>query len=342
MKPNPKFYPNSEIAEYLTNVATAYEIKNKNYFRIVSYQNAADIIQNYPKSVYEIWQQDKKLLDDIPGIGATILGKLDYLFSNGKYHPGHVLAFADIHPAVFVLTKVNGIGPKIAYKLTTQLKFPQKNPLKIFGRLIKYAKSGKIKDLESFGQKSEDSILQNTLSYLGRQNRMDLKTAQKIAADLISYLKIKFPQVEFIPLGSLRRLSPSVGDIDIAAKSDQAQDIINYFVNYPLNIQTISQGPKKASIKINHDIRLDLMVQSQKSFGSLLQHFTGSKIHNIKLRRYAETLGLSLSEYGIKDLKTGHLHTFDTEKEFYKFLKLNYIEPQNRVGESEIETAKMI
>jgi len=337
-----KTYSNAEIAEYLTNVATAYEIKNKNYFRIVSYQNAADIIQNYPKSIYEIWQKDKKLLDDIPGVGSTILGKLDYLFTKDKYHPGHIRAFAGIHPAVFILTKINGIGPKIAHKLATNLKFSKTDPIKILERLISYAKKGKIRNLETFGQKSEDSILKNTLNYLGRQKRLDLKSAQKIANNLITYLKKSFTNTEFIPLGSLRRLAPSIGDIDIAAKSDKAENIINHFVNYPLNIHTISKGPKKASIKIDHDIRLDLMVQPPKSFGSLLQHFTGSKIHNIKLRRYALTLGFSLSEYGIKNLKTGKIYTFETEKEFYNFLKLAYIEPQFRVGESEIETAKMV
>lgn len=332
-----KLYTNSEIAEFLTNIATAYEIKRKNFFRIVSYQNAAETIISHSKPIQELWEKDKKSLDELPGIGQSILEKIDYLFTHNKPHPYIQRAFKNIHPAVFTFTKINGVGPKIAYKLTKSLIFSKK-PLKALDQLTKYAKEGKIRNLSTFGDRSEKAILENTLAFLGKTKRLEYDQASQIAMDIISYLKEKFSDVEFVPLGSLRRHAETVGDIDIAAKSDLTQEILNRFVLYPNNIQTIVKGPKKASIRIYRDTRVDLMVQPQ-SFGSLIQHFTGSKQHNILLRRYAQNLGFSVSEYGIKELSTQKLFTFENETDLYHFLKLEYIKPEKRVGENEIELA---
>lgn len=335
-----KTFTNAEIAEFLTNIATLYEIKNKNRFRIISYQNAADNIMTYPESIFDIWQKDKKLLGNIPGIGKSIQEKLDYLFIHQKPSPKVEKIFKGINPAIFVFTKINGIGPKIAYKLTKNLKFTSKDPIKLIEQLIQYANKHKIRVIETLGEKSENMILENALNFLGRKKRMDFKIALNIANKVIFYLKKQFPDIEFIPLGSLRRCSQTVGDIDIAAKSLNATEIINHFVDYPESLQTIVKGPKKASIRIKNDVRIDIMVQPPKSFGSLLQHFTGSRQHNILLRRYAIKLGYSLSEYGIKNLKTGKINTFENENDFYNFLKLCYIDPCNRLGENEIETAQ--
>lgn len=334
-------YSNQEIADLLTNIATAYEIKNKNYFRIISYQNAADTINTYPQSIYQIWHQDKLQLDAIPNIGPTILKKLDYWFTHGRYHPAVIKAFKNIHPAVFTFTKINGIGPKIAYKLTQNFTFPRRDPVKAVEKLILLAQKGKIKNLPRFGQKSEHMILTNAQSFLGRVEKMPLAVAQNHATAIITYLHQALPAVKIIePLGSLRRQAPTVGDIDLAIQSHQPQPIISVFVNYPGAYQIVAQGPKKASLKIQNDIRIDLMVQSAKTWGSLLQHFTGSKQHNIDLRKYAQTLGYSLSEYGIKDIKNGQIHTFTNEVDFYHFLGLDYIEPSDRLGENEIVAAK--
>jgi len=332
-------FTNAEIAKHLSDIATAYEIKHKNRFRIISYQNAADTILTYPESLFEIWKKDKLNLDNIPGIGPSIMKKIDYLFTNGKPYPSLKKIFADIHPSVFLFERIDGIGAKIAHKLTQQLKFP-KNPSKSIEKLIYYAQKGKIRNLPSFGEKSESLILQNTLNFAGLKNRMDFKTGKKISENIIKYLKLKFPSTEFFVLGSLRRQSTTIGDIDIAAKSNKNKEIINYFINYPKNIQTIIKGPKKASIKIENNVRIDIMVEPPKIFVSLLQHFTGSKQHNINLRKYALDLGYSLSEYGIKDTKTKKIHTFKDEIAFYNFLGLCYIKPQDRIGKNEIDVAQ--
>jgi DNA polymerase (family 10) len=337
--PKSKTYTNPDIAEFLTNIATALEIKNKNRFKIAAYQNAADSILTYPESVQQIWQKDPQLLDQIPGVGESIFKKLDYLFRYHKIYPSIIKINQGIHPAVFTLTKINGVGPKIAHKLTQKLKFP-KDPQKALEKLIYYAQNGKIRKLRTFGEKSESMILDNTLNFVGRKRRLPLVKAKIIADNIISYLKLKFPQVEFYPLGSLRRQSTTVGDIDIAAKSQETQKILDCFINYPLSVQTVDRGPKKASIRLKNDVRIDIMVQPPSTWGSLLQHLTGSKQHNIILRRYALKLGYSISEYGIKDLKNHQIYTFDNEKDLYHFLRLCYIEPQDRLGENEIDLAQ--
>lgn len=334
-----KNYSNTDIAEYLTNVATAYEIKKKNYFRIVSYQNASESIISLPYHLYTEWQKDKSILNSIPGIGANIQKKLTYLFENGRPHPHNARAFKGIHPAVFAFTKINGIGPKNAHKLTKHIKF-SKIPLTAYNQLIKAAESGKIRSIPTFGEKSESLILENSLAFLGHHQRLSLDQANTIAKELIVYLKTKFPEVEFVPLGSLRRQSQTIGDIDIAAKSPIATQILEYFIDYPQNIQTIVKGPKKASIRIKGEVRIDIMVQPAKTWGSLLQHFTGSRQHNIMLRKYAQNLGYSLSEYGIKDVRNNKTITFDNEVDFYNFLKLCYIPPEQRLGEHEIDIAQ--
>jgi DNA polymerase (family X) len=334
-------YTNAEVSEYLTNIATAYEIKNKGRFRIIAYENAADTILTYPESLYNLWLKDPKLLDSIPNIGPSILKKIDYLFKTGKPYPTLKKVFTGIHPAVFTFTKINGIGPEIAHKLTQNLKFPR-SPEKALDQLIIYCQKNKIRNIPTFGEKSEFSILDNTLSFLGRKNRMPLQIARHLASKIISYLHRRFPQIEFIPLGSLRRQSTTVGDIDIACASDKSSDIIGYFLQYPDTVQVIAKGKDKASIRLLHDIHVDLMVKPAVSFGALLQHFTGSRQHNILLRKHALKLGFSLSEYGIKDLKTGKIHQFTNETDFYNFLGLSFIPPQSRTGENELEKYKMI
>lgn len=333
-----KVYSNSDIAQILQNIATAYEIKGKDFFRIKSYQDAAETIISYPESIQALYQKDPALVDNIPGIGPNIFKKISYLLEKNKLHPDILKAFKDIHPAVFTFTKINSIGPKIAYTLTQKLTF-SKNPMVSVNQLIKYAQKQKIRNWPHFGEKSEHMILENSLAFLGQSHRLKYVEAKKIADNIVKFLHQKFPKVEFIALGSLRRQSPTVGDIDIAAKSTKSAEILQYFVSYPDNIQTLDIGSKKASIKIYPDIRVDIMVQPDKNFASLVQHFTGSRQHNILLRKYALSLGLSISEYGIKDLKTEKTHTFKTEKNLYNFLKLDYIEPQDRVGENEIKTA---
>ena len=171
---------------------------------------------------------------------------------------------------------------------------------------------------------------------------MSFQKAKALATKIIAYLQSRFPETNFVSLGSLRRHSDNIGDIDIAAASSDSQNIIDYFLTYPDTVEVIARGKNKASLRLLNDIHIDLMVKAATSFGALLQHFTGSRQHNILLRRHALKLGYSLSEYGIKEIKSGTLHKFSDEEKFYNFLNLKYIPPEERVGEGELEKYKVL
>ncbi|MBP9817987.1 hypothetical protein KBC75_04545 [Candidatus Shapirobacteria bacterium] len=337
----PHPFTNPQISEYLTNIATCLIIRKENRFRIVSYQNASDTILAYPEIIYDLWLLDPKKLDEIPHVGPAIFDKIDHLFKTGKPHP-HVLEYQEgIHPAVFTLTKINGVGPLIAHKLTQSLIFPN-DPLKALEALAKHCQDNKLSTIPGLGEKSQASVLTNTLAYLGRGKRLPYSTANDIAKKIISYLTDKYPSLTAIALGSLRRACPTVGDIDIAVKSTKTKEILKYFANYPESVTTINTGKNKTSIRLPDDIRVDLMVKPTRSWGSLLQHFTGSRQHNILLRRHALKLGFSLSEYGIKDTNTGLMHYFSSEEKFYNFLGFHLIPPEERAGEKELEKYRMV
>ena len=141
MSKSKKEYSNTEIAELLQNIAIVYEIKKKNFFRIKSYQDAAETILTYPKSVFKLWQKDPQLFDNIPGIGPNIFTKITYLFEKNKLHPHIVRAFKGISPLVFTFNKINGIGPKTASILTKKLRF-SKDPVKALDQLVEYCQKG--------------------------------------------------------------------------------------------------------------------------------------------------------------------------------------------------------
>lgn len=334
---NPKF-SNEFIIDLLKRIATVYEIEGKPYFRTQAYYNLIDQLHNYPHSLYSVWKKNPKALDNIPGVGEAILKKLNYLFTHGQIYPPTKRLLAKYSESLFALVEINGIGPKIAHTLTQNFTFP-KSGQAIFTHLIDLCRQDKISQLPRFGAKSQSLILQNTLNHLRQHHRISLTQAQVIAQDIINFLRLQFPQATFLPLGSLRRQLDTIGDIDIACKSDKALPILQIFTTYPDTIQILSLGSKKASILLKNYFRVDLMVQSATSWGSLLVHFTGSRQHNIKLRQYALKLGFSLSEYGIRDNQTDRLHTFSDEESFYQFLGLRFIPPEQRLGTDEISSA---
>lgn len=331
---------NKDIAKLLRNVAAAYAIKDekKYYFQLLAYQKAAEAIENSPTEIKDVVAEGK--IESYSGVGPSIRKHLEELFSTGKVsHFEKVLQ--EIPPAVFPLLDIPSFGPKKAYKLVDHFKFS--NPETVITELKSEAQKGSIASLPSFGKKSEDAILQAITEYEGgvkKNVRMVLPFANELAEQLLTYLK-KSPHVkEAYPLGSLRRKKETIGDIDIAVASLHPHEVIEYFVLYPYKERIIEQGPATASILISGGKHVDLMVQPPDRFGSLLQHFTGSKEHNIALREYALKKKLSLSEYGIKHIGTDESMTaYDDEKSFYKALGLRWIPPEIRENTGELQLA---
>lgn len=332
---------NSEIAQILRNVAAAFTIKDerKFHFQIVAYQRAADAIQNTSTQVSDLYKENK--LNELPGVGSSLQQHLEELMKTGKVKHFETV-MRDIPETVFPLLSIPSFGPKKAYKLVNY--FHLKNPHTVIADVTKLAEEGEIAKLEGFGDKSQEVILRAIGEYhkgAGKTTRMLLPFATEIAEAIVSYLKKSPDVIEAEPLGSLRRESPTVGDVDIAVATKNPEAVIKHFVAYPYKSRVIEQGPTSSSILTSGGQQIDLLTQPAESWGSLLQHFTGSKHHNVHLRDYALKKGLSLSEYGIKNLKSGSdkREHFTSEKKFYNAIGLDWIPPEMREDTGEIELA---
>ena len=327
---------NLEIAELLRAVAASYQLKGeeKNRFRIIAYQRAADAVEHATSEIKDLWDDGK--LKDIPGIGESIASHIDELFKTGT--SGHFLEIMKGLPtAMFDLMEVPGIGVKTAYKLASVLK------IKSIGDLEKAAKEGRIAKIENFGEQSQEDILRSISEIKGRTVRHLLPYALNLAGEIIAWMLNEKSVLRVDPLGSLRRHAATVGDIDLAVATNMPEKVIKHFTNYPKKVRILEKGEKSASIILPGDVQVDLMVQPPDAYGSLLQHFTGSKHHNIALREFALKRGLSLSEYGIKEKtpnnKSNKLQKFASEEEFYNKIELSWIPPELREDTGEIEAA---
>jgi len=329
---------NKEIARLLKNMAAAYTILGENRFKIIAYENAASSISSSVQEVQQLAREGK--LSQIGGVGPSISAHLDELFKKGKsIHFDTVLA--KIPPAVFPLLEIPGFGPKKAIKLVSKLGLKNKNTA--IADLQKAAREGKIAPLEGFGEKSQQDILKSIDLYRnlgGKEQRMPLPFASNIASDYVSYLeKLKSTQ-NIATLGSLRRSLPTIGDVDLAVATDNPPETIHSFIAYPSVSRVVEEGSEGATVLLQNSEHVDLRIIDKKRWGSMLQYFTGSKKHNIRLREYALKKGYSLNEYGIKEVKTGKMHLFETEESLYKFLGLLYIPPEIREDRGEIEAAE--
>lgn len=311
----------------LRDVSAAYQVKGENSFKIIAYQNAADSIEHATSEIKDLWEVGK--LDSIPGVGASIKGHLDELFKTGRVkHFDEVTE--DLPQSMFELLKVRGMGPKTAYKLAKELKIKNLDDLK------NKAKKGLIKKLSGFGEKSEKEILASVGEFK-EPTRHLLTEAFPVAQRVLLYLKTLKECQQAEPLGSLRRMVATVGDIDLAVSSKEPKKIIDHFIKFKEVKKVIEAGTRKAAVILKNGIQVDLMVEEPDAFGALLQHFTGSKNHNIHLRELALKKDYSVSDYGIK--VRGKLEKFKTEEEFYEFLGMEWIVPEMREDTGEIESS---
>lgn len=327
---------NLEVAKLLRAVAAAYQVHTpplpNTRFRVVAYERAADSIEHLTSEIKDLWQDGK--LGEVPGIGSGLQASLEELFTHGKVkHFEEVMGH--LPPAMFELLQVPGIGPKSAYRLSRELGITKAQGA--LGKLQKAARQGQIRDIEGFGEQSELQILETTKLVKNKSTRHLLPYATIVAEEIIAWMK-KSPEVERVePLGSLRRQVSTIGDVDLSVASKRPEKVIKHFVDYPKKTKLIEAGERTASILVPGGLHVDLMVQPTEAYGALLQHFTGSKEHNIALRTLSQKKGISLSEYGIK--KGDKAQTFQKEEDFYRALGMDWIPPEIREDRGEIQAA---
>ncbi len=330
---------NSEIASALDELGDLYELDGAIIHRIVAYRNAAKAVRDAPVSVTALAREGRAT--ELPGIGATIQEKVLALADDGAI-PAAVKLRAKFPPGLLELTRLPGLGPKRARRLFEDLSVDSLDSLEA-------AASGhQIRKLKGFGPKAEESLLAAvTLAKAdaeagesnGGSRRIVLNRALRDGEQLIDVLRAH-PAAERVELaGSARRMTDSVKDLDVIATASDPGALAAAAAG--LDLVQDAQNPGEAGVRLrtHTGLRVDLRIVAPDQFGNLLQHFTGSKEHNVALREAAVRKGLHVSEYGVLDDATGETHRCEREEEVYALLGLDYIAPELRENRGELEAA---
>jgi DNA polymerase (family 10) len=329
---------NKAIANILYETADLLEIDGQDSFRIRSYRNAAQAIENLTEQIKDIVGEPKKVLA-IPGIGKGMLVNLQELFKDGVLGVQAEL-LKKYNPSMLQLLKIQGLGPK-----TIALIWSAHQVCDVDG-VEKLAREGKIRELPRMGEKHEQKLLKAIEDYRRISGRFLIDAAEAEATKLAEYLA-KHPGIDRItPAGSLRRGRETVGDLDIlvtggaCSSPTERAKAVQYVAKYPPLMDIIAQGDNKISFHLRSGMQVDVRLLPPESFGAAMQYFTGSKAHNVTLRQRALKMGYTLNEYSLADLKTETPVAGKTEEEIYAKLKLDYIPPELRENLGEIDAAE--
>jgi DNA polymerase (family 10) len=324
---------NSEIIKILEDIADFLDLKGENVFKSRAYQKAARSIEFLSEDVEKLVKEDR--LREIPGVGEAIAVKLTELVNTGHLQYYDNLR-AEFPPGIGAFLGVPGIGPRTALLITRNLN------VTTIDELEEAIKDGRVADLPRLGEKTAQNILRQIQAYRKKKNeqRVPLGTALPLAESILEALKDVTGLKNLTTAGSLRRFRDTIGDIDVVGTSDRPAEALDAFTTLPQVKEVLEKGAAKASVIVFNGIQVDLRLVDHDCYGSVLQHATGSKQHNIDLRERAQRMGLSLSEYGILDITTGKTEKFADETAFYQRQGLQYIPPEIREGSHEIELAE--
>jgi len=321
---------NKEIAEILYEIGEYLEIKGVQ-FKPRAYERAGYSIENLEEEVSEIYKKGGlKAVEDIPGVGISIAEKIEELIKTG-----HLKYYEKLKKSLPVkiseLGSIEGVGPKMIFKLYKKLKVKNINDLE------KVARAGKIAKIEGLGKKTEEKILKGIEFLRKSGGRFLLGAILPLVRAIESRLKNLKAVDKVAVAGSIRRMQETIGDLDFLVTSSQPKAVMDFFVSMPEVSHIYSKGETKTMVRLQNGMDADLRVVPDKSFGAALQYFTGDKRHNITLRTLAEKRGYKLNEYGLwhgKKLIAGK-----TEEEIYKALKMATPPPEIRTDSGEIQAA---
>jgi DNA polymerase (family 10) len=319
---------NKELAKIFNRIADALEFKGANIFRVVAYRKAARILEDLVEDVEVLNTQGK--LGDLPGIGEGIAKKIDEYLRTGR-----MKKFAEVTKGIpstlLDMLDIQNLGPKTLRLANEQLGVKNVSDLK------KVIKNGSLARLPQMGEKKVENIRKGIELYEKSHERLSVAIAEKVATEVVDYLKKNTRVQDISPAGSLRRWKETIGDIDILVSGKNGAKIIKTFTQFPATERVLAAGDTKGSIIVEGGIQVDVRIVDLKSYGAALQYFTGSKAHNIRLRNIAKSRGLKLSEYGLfrgKKMIAGKI-----EQEVYKTLGMAYVPPEMREDRGEVEAA---
>ena len=321
---------NLEVAQILREIGVLLEIKGENRFRVLAYQEAARKIENWPEAIELLAKEGK--LRDISGIGEGLAAKIDEYLRTGKIEYYEELT-KETPRELIQLTEIPGVGPKIARQLYSDLGIVN------IEQLEQAIQEHRLQNLPGFGNKSEEKIRKGIDIIKKSTGRMLLGYALPLAEEVITFLRENNQIDNISTAGSLRRMKETIGDIDILASTADAERMMETFTKLPMVKQVIAHGTTKSSILTYEGVQIDLRVVDNQCFGAALQYFTGSKEHNVKLREYAQKKGYKINEYGIYRIDDEEKKGGEKEEEIYQILGMEWIPPEMREDQGEIEAA---
>lgn len=320
---------NAQIAARLLEIRTLMEMAGESFYKYSAYEKAAASVENAPP-LEQLVATGAHL--ELPGIGKSIGAVVEELVRTGTAAPLRAL-HERFPPTLLELLGVAGIGTKTAAMLYEQFGIASLDDLNDALR------QGRLEGVPRLGKKTLENWRRGLLVYKAHLTRTPLAVARRIAREIATFLSEGPPLHRLTPAGSMRRHETSVGDIDLVCTSDDAQAVIAHFVKWERAESVLAEGPTKASLWLENGLQIDLRVLPDHLYGNLLQHFTGSREHNVKLREYAVRKGLRVSENGIVDLATGAVTSCSEEVGVYERLGMQYVPPEMRLGLDEIDLA---
>jgi len=320
---------NADVAVLFDRLADLLEIQGANPFRVRAYRNAARTVGGLPRSVAAMVVEGADL-SELPGIGKDLAGKIGEIVETG-----HLALLDETEKTVprdlIELLALPGLGPKRVQRLHEELS------IDTVGELRRAAETGKIAKLRGFSAEFERKILRD----IGRRGAMERRTllpaAEEIANELTAYLEGTPGVDRVIVAGSYRRRRDTVGDLDVLATSAPESPVMDRFLAFPGATEVLAKGTTRSTIRLRSGLQIDLRVVPGASYGAALVYFTGSKAHNIAIRRIGVGKGLKINEYGV--FRDGKRVAGRTEEEVYAKVGLPYIAPELREDRGEIEAA---
>jgi DNA polymerase (family X) len=321
---------NRELAETFQLIGDLMEIKGENIYKILAYRKASDSLLNLGRDINDVYREGE--LTSIPGVGKAIAEKIEELIRSGQLEFLEKLK-GEVPAGLAEMLKVPDLGPK---KVAL---FWKEAGIDSLAKLETAARAGKLRKLPGMGEKSEAKILAGIAALGRRTQRHPLETAYPAALELLAYLRQAPGVVAAEAAGSLRRMRPTIGDLDLLAASNDPKKVMQAFVTHPQVLGVTGHGEMKSSVEFQNGLRAQLWVQPPERFGTALVYATGSKDHNVRLRELALDMGLSLSEKSFLK-EDGSEITCAKEEEVYQVLGLPWIPPELREDRGEVQAAK--
>jgi DNA polymerase (family 10) len=320
---------NIDVVNIFNKVADLLDIQDANQFRVRAYRNAARKVDNLTESVSDMVERGEDL-SELSGIGKDLAGKITEIVKTGG------LKFLDeleeeIPSGLVELLKIPGLGPRMVNQLYNRLN------ITTIDELYDASRDKKIRKLPNFNEKTENNIIEEIERLRKSEERTLLIYADEIAQPLVEYLE-SIQSVSMVKVaGSFRRRKETVGDLDILVTCEDGSEVIDKFCEYEDVQRVVSKGDTKSTVLLKNNLQVDLRVVPEVSYGSALLYFTGSKAHNIEIRKMGVDEGLKVNEYGV--FRDDERIVGETEVEIYDLFELEYIEPELRENRGEIEMA---